>query len=198
MFAESGGQVRSVGGGGGGWGGVWAASVAESEENASAALSYLPLVSYRAAGSPSCPSPHGVSQVSPLKAPGQEAGLLGAWAASSAAAQEQSGLRKASETRVLSAGPRLARLALLARDPQAQPGPQLRWGVYAGQGASWPGLQCQDSPTLFLSLCLSGPGPHSPNVSEIGVSGGENFWTPPPRVLPAPATPVFLRVVFPT
>ena len=62
--------------------------------------------------------------------------------------------------------------------------------VYVGAGGH-PGLACSaGTPTLCLSLCPSGPGPHSPSVYETEVSEGK---LPDPRILPGPTTLVSYR-----
>lgn len=101
----------------------------------------------------------------------------GLGAASSAEAQEQSGLRKHP------AGPSLARQWHSPGMRSAGPA----WAPAAGGGGvcragggilAWPAVP--GPPTLFLSLWPSGPGPCSPNVSETEVSEGKTLDTPPP------------------
>lgn len=169
--AQGGGAGACGGGGAGGWAG----SGSEIEKNVSVSLFYLPPVSSRAVGSPSALSPHGVSQISPFKAPGPEAWAaqrLGA--ASSAEAPEQSGLRKA------------LRHACFLLGPAWAP------AVAAGSSLAWPAVP--GPPTLFLSLCPSSLGPCSPNVSETGVSGKTSGQSPRPRVLPGPCNSIFSSV----
>lgn len=128
-------------------------------------------------------------------APGWEAwAAQGLGAASSAEAQEHSDLRMTSEAPCFLLGTDWqGGGTLLARGLHWAPAAAARGVcvcVYVGAGGH-PGLACSaGTPTLCLSLCPSGPGPHSPSVYETEVSEGK---LPDPRILPGPTTLVSYR-----